>query len=146
MGPGGGEYWNLPQPPPCPTGPNTKPPGFSGAPALALYNTTTDCGGSGAANCNAQIVQQPLVEDELDRNYAGFLGNFIDAHKAPGSAPFFIYMPFSHTHVPLFFDPKFANSSARKTVFADTVMELDDTVNRIWQSVKDAGLEGDTLM
>jgi hypothetical protein len=55
-------------------------------------------------------------------------------------------MAFSHTHVPLFYDPKFANSSARKTIFADTTMELDDTVNRIWQAVKDAGLEEETLI
>lgn len=146
LGPAHGPYYNHPQPPPCPTGPNTNGPGFSGAPALPLYNSTTDCGGSGAANCNAQIVQQPVEEDQLDRNYADFLTRFIADHAAPGSAPFFAYMAFSHTHVPLFFDPKFANSSARKTVFADTTMELDDTVNRIWQAVKDAGLEENTLI
>ena len=55
-------------------------------------------------------------------------------------------MAFSHTHVPLFFDPRFANSSARKTVFADTTMELDDTVKKIWESVVRAGLENDTLI
>ena len=74
-----------------------------------------------------------------------YLGNYIKAHAAPGSAPFFAYMAFSHTHVPLFFDPKFANSSARKTIFADTTMEMDNTVTEIWQAVKDAGLEEETL-
>ena len=67
-------------------------------------------------------------------------------HAAAGANPFFMYMAFSHTHVPLFFDPKFANSSARKTVFADTTMELDDTVAGIWQAVKDAGKEEETLI
>lgn len=145
MGPANGPYYNLPQPPPCPTGPNTKGPNYSGPPALALYNTTTGCAGK---PCNTQIVQQPVKEDELDRNYGDFLRNFIMDHGPGGKStnPFFAYMAFSHTHVPLFFDPKFANSSSRKTVFADTTMELDDTVNRIWQAVKDAGLEEDTLI
>ena len=146
MGPADGPYYNLPQPPPCATGPNTRGPGYAGEPALPLYNTTTDCGGSGAATCNAQIVQQPVREDQLDRNYADQLGNFIAAHASADAPPFFAYMAFSHTHVPLFFDPKFANSSARNTLFADTTMEMDDTVRRIWQSVKDAGLENDTLI
>jgi arylsulfatase G len=55
-------------------------------------------------------------------------------------------MAFSHTHVPLFFDQRFANSSVRNTLFADTTMELDHTVNRIWQAVKDAGIENNTLI
>ena len=143
MGPGSGPYYNLPQPSPCPTGPNRNP-GGGGPSALALYNSTRDCGN--AASCNAQIVQQPLAEVELDRNYADYAGSFIRAHAAPGSAPFFMYMAFSHTHVPLFFDPKFANSSARNTLFADTTMELDDTVKRIWDAVVESGQANNTLI
>jgi arylsulfatase A-like enzyme len=145
LGPGGGPMYNLPQETPCATGPNTAP-NAGGPSALALYNSTLQCGDASAPNCNAQIVQQPLTENELDRNYAAYARNFIQGHAAPGSPPFFMYMAFSHTHVPLFFDPKFANSSARKTIFADTTMELDDTVNQIWQAVKDAGVENDTLI
>lgn len=113
---------------------------------MALYNATLNCGNASAPNCNKQIAQQPLVEVDLDRNYHEYLGSYIKAHAAPGSAPFFAYMAFSHTHVPLFFDPKFANSSARKTIFADTTMEMDNTVNEIWQAVKDAGIEDNTLI
>lgn len=145
LGPSGGPIWNLPAESPCPTGPN-KDPTAKGASALALYNSTKQCGDPNAKSCNAQIVQQPLTEDELDRNYKAFARSFIMDHAAAGSAPFFMYMAFSHTHVPLFFDPKFANSSSRKTVFADTTMELDDTVNGIWQAVKDAGVEENTLI
>ena len=39
MGPSGGPYYNLPQPSPCPTGPNTNPTA-SGPSGLALYNST----------------------------------------------------------------------------------------------------------
>ena len=144
MGPAGGPNYNLPQPPPCPTGPNTNPNGKEPS-ALALYNATTNCGGA-ADNCNAQIVQAPLTEVELDRNYAGYLDAFFHNHSAPGSPPFFAYMAFSHMHVPLFFDPKFANSSARNTLFGDTLMEADDTVRRIMASLRAAGLEDNTLV
>ena len=145
LGPAGGPNWNLPQESPCPTGPN-KDPTASGQSALALYNSTLHCGDATAPNCNAQIAQQPLTENELDRNYAEYAGNFIRRHAAPGSNPFFMYMAFSHTHVPLFFDPKFANSSSRKTIFADTTMELDDTVNQIWSAVKESGQANNTLI
>ena len=148
LGPEAGPYWNLPQMPPCPTGPNKEKPSYAGNPGLPLYNTTTDCGGKGLDNCNSEIVQQPVEENELDRNYADFMRSFILDHGPGGSStkPFFAYMAFSHTHVPLFFDPKFANSSVRKTIFADTTMELDDTVAQIWKAVQDAGLEEDTLL
>jgi arylsulfatase G len=149
LGPNHGPYYNLPQPKPCATGANTAP-ASSGQPALPLYNATRECGGvpaDGGGNCNAQIAQQPLAENELDSNYANYLGSYIAAHGASsGAPPFFAYMAFSHTHVPLFYDPKFANSSARKTVFADTTMELDDTVARIVASVRAAGIENDTLI
>ena len=145
LGPSGGPYWNLPMESDCPTGPN-QDPSASGPSALALYNSTTNCGNATAPNCNSQIIQQPLIETELDRNYAAGARNFIQAHAAPGSNPFFLYAAFSHTHVPLFFDPKFANSSARNTLFADTTMELDDTVKQIWEAVRDAGLANNTLI
>jgi len=152
LGPSGGPYYNLPQPPPCGTGPNAHP-GASEDPALPLYNATRNCGGPAAAvdnttaHCNAQIAQAPLVETELDRNYAAYLDAFIRNHSAgSGAPPFFAYMAFSHMHVPLFFDPKFANSSARNTVFGDTLMELDDTVARIVASLEAAGVRDDTLI
>ena len=143
MGPGGGPYHNLPQPPPCPTGPNTNPNGTEPS-ALALYNATRDCGG--AASCNAAIVQAPLVETELDANYAGYLDAYFRNHSGAGAAPFFAYMAMSHVHVPLFFASRFANSSARNTLFGDTLMEMDDTFARIWASLRAAGLEDDTLI
>ena len=142
MGPNGGPYWNLPQPPPCATGPN-KDPTSTDDPALPLYNATKNCGGG---SCNTQIVQQPLLENQLDSNYVDYLTSYFQQHSAPGANPFFAYMAFSHTHVPLFFDPKFANSSSRKTIFADTVMEFDDSVNRIIKALHTYGLAENTLV
>ena len=72
-----------------------------------MFSGTRNCGGvPDSGNCNAQIVQQPLDESNLDTHYADFLSRFIGDHAAgSGAAPFFAYMAFSHTHVPLFFDP-----------------------------------------
>lgn len=57
MGPEGGPYYNLPQPPPCATGPNKQPPSFAGQPALPLYHATTNCSGTATDTCNGVIVQ-----------------------------------------------------------------------------------------
>ena len=88
LGPSGGPIYNLPAESPCPTGPNNSPKA-SGASALALYNSTKQCGDPSAASCNAQIVQQPLSEDFLDRNYKACVAHPQPAkpRAAPEAAP-----------------------------------------------------------
>ena len=96
LGPAGGPIYNLPAESPCPTGPNNSPKA-SGASALALYHSTKQCGDPSAASCNAQIVQQPLSEDFLDRNYKKCVAHPKPAQPraAPGAAPSRAH---THTH------------------------------------------------
>lgn len=140
---------NIPPQAPCPTtGPTPLPD--TGRPALPLYNSTGPAC-SGHASCNADIVEQPVNITSLASRYAAAAREFILRHAVtPGSAtpaaPFFLYVPFSHVHVPLAHDPKWTNTSARKTLFGDTLMELDDTVGSIIQALADAGVERNTLV
>ena len=97
LGPAGGPIWNLPAEDPCPTGPN-KSPKASGPSALALYNSTRQCGDPNAKSCNAQIVQQPLTEDELDRNYKACVSS--PRKKPPARAAEKLHPP-PHTAEPL---------------------------------------------
>lgn len=141
---------NLPMEAPCPQNSSgkPKPPPDTGTPALPLYNSTgPNC--TGHASCNADIAQQPVDLTSLADVYAEGADEFISRHGAGGSRagiPFFLYMAFSHVHVPLAHAAKWTNSSARNTVFGDTLMELDDTVGRIIASLDAAGVRNNTLV
>ena len=129
------------KPPGCPTS------GPGNSPAIPLYNATAPrCTG---VSCNAEIVQQPVDLTHLDDFYADSAAQFFAKH-GPGGAlsgtPFFAYVPFSHVHVPLSHNPKFTNASVRRTLFADTLLEMDDTVGRIVASLKQNGLLDNTLI
>lgn len=47
--------------------------------------------------------------------------------------------------MPLFFEPKYRNSSLRGTVFGDTLRELDGLIENVWNSVKETGQEDNTM-
>ena len=68
--------------------------------------------------------------------------DFIGRHK---EEPFFLYVPHSMPHVPLFVSEKFAGKSG-SGLYGDVLMEIDWSVGQINQALKDHGLENDTLM
>ena len=54
-------------------------------------------------------------------------------------------MAFQHTHHPQFASKMFTNSSIRGT-FGDALNELDWGVGQIFDTLKEAGVENDTLV
>lgn len=67
--------------------------------------------------------------------------DFINRHK---NEPFFLYVPHSMPHVPLFVSDKFEGKSGTG-LYGDVMMELDWSVGQINQAIKDNGLEENTL-
>jgi arylsulfatase A len=59
--------------------------------------------------------------------------------------PFFLYMPHTMVHVPLFRDTPFVGRSARG-LYGDTVEEIDWSVGRILETLRELGLDRDTLV
>ncbi len=137
---------NIPAQTPCPTTGPGGPPPDTGTPALPLYNSTgPSC--SGHSSCNADIAAQPLDLHTLSDTYAGAADSFLARHAAgTGAAPFLLYVAFGHMHVPLAHAPRWTNTSARKTIFGDTLMELDATVGAIMASLSSHGLDDSTLV
>lgn len=67
---------------------------------------------------------------------------FIDRnHKQP----FFLYMPYSMPHVPLFASRKWTGRTG-KGIYADVIAEIDDSIGQILARVKQLGLTDDTLV
>ena len=117
------------------------------SPAIPLYNSTAPhCSGE---TCSADVIQQPADLTTLDDHYVQHVSDFLALHAAGGpraGRPFFAYVPFSHTHVPLSHNPRFQNKSRVNTLFGDTLLEMDDTFGRIMKALEQASLDTDTLV
>jgi arylsulfatase A len=67
---------------------------------------------------------------------------FIEKNK---ERPFFLYVPHSMVHVPIFVSDTFRGKSGAG-LFGDVVMEVDDSVGRILDALRRHGLDEDTLV
>ncbi|MDG2170465.1 MAG: sulfatase-like hydrolase/transferase, partial [Opitutales bacterium] len=85
---------------------------------------------------------QPADQALLTRWATESALKFIDKnHKDP----FFIYMPYSMVHVPIFASDRFLGKSGAG-LFGDVVMELDWSVGEVIKSLEDHGIREDTLV
>ena len=74
--------------------------------------------------------------------YAEHAVSFIKRHK---SKPFFLYVPHSMPHVPIFCSKKFEGKSGTG-LYGDVMMEIDWSVGQITKALKDSGVEDNTLV
>ncbi|MEO0330792.1 MAG: sulfatase-like hydrolase/transferase, partial [Bacteroidota bacterium] len=68
----------------------------------------------------------------------------VDFIKRSKDEPFFVYVPHSMPHAPIFCSDKFAGKSGTG-LYGDVMMEIDWSVGQIHQAIKDQGLEDNTL-
>lgn len=78
----------------------------------------------------------------LTKRYTEHAVDFIERHRAQ---PFFLYVPHTMVHVPLFVSPEFAGKSGRGT-FGDAVMEIDWSVGQILGALQRCGVDERTLV
>lgn len=93
---------------------------------------------------NNVVDPEVTAEDQtlLTRQYTERAVAFIEASH---SRPFFLYLPHTMVHVPLFAGKDFQNSTAKGT-FADVIAEIDWSVGRIVSTLQKLGLEHNTLL
>ncbi len=91
-------------------------------------------------------IVNPKVDGEAQTHlttwYTEHAVDFIARNKA---RPFFLYVPHSMVHVPLFVSEKFKGKSKRG-LFGDVVMEVDWSVGQILGALKKAGVDDNTLV
>lgn len=93
---------------------------------------------------NRVIDAEVTGEDqaELTTQYTERAVDFIGRHA---DEPFFLYVPHTMVHVPLFVSKKFKGKSGRG-LFADVVLELDWSVGQILGALKQHGIDEKTLV
>ena len=81
-------------------------------------------------------------QDRLTERYTEEAVKFIRAHQ---TAPFFLYLPHTAVHVPLHPGQKFRGQSTNGT-YGDWVEELDWSVGRVLETVRELGMGERTLV
>ncbi len=89
-----------------------------------------------------ETIEQPVDQTTLTQRYTTEAVRFIRQSKA---RPFFLYVPHTFPHVPLFVSEKFRGTS-RAGLYGDVVEELDWSVGQILQALRDEGLSERTLV
>jgi len=89
-------------------------------------------------------IEEVTPEDQkmLTTWYTDQAVDFIDRHA---DEPFFLYLAHSMPHVPLYCSEKFKGKSGAG-LYGDVMMEIDWSVGRVMETLKQKGLEDDTLV
>jgi arylsulfatase A len=91
---------------------------------------------------NDEIIEHPTDQKTLTKRYTEEAVKFIEKQK---DRPFFVYLPYTFPHIPLYASEKFQDTSIRG-LFGDVVEELDWSVGQINKTLDKLGLSDNTLV
>ena len=91
---------------------------------------------------NEEIVEHPAKQALLTKTYTEEAVRFIRTNR---EKPFFLYLPHTMPHVPLFVSERFKGKS-KGGIYGDVIEEIDGSVGEILGAVKEAGLDERTLV
>lgn len=87
-------------------------------------------------------VERPAEQTTITRRYTEEATRFIREHK---EEPFFVYLPHSMPHVPLFRSKAFAGKS-RRGLYGDVIEEIDWSVGQVLNTLRELNLDENTLV
>ncbi|MEW6236398.1 MAG: sulfatase [Candidatus Omnitrophota bacterium] len=94
---------------------------------------------------NETIVEYPVFQPTLTKRYTERAVDFIRrCHQA--DQPFFLYLPHAMPHKPLAASEEFYTPDTPSDLYADVIRELDASVGKILQTVKELGADENTLV
>ncbi len=115
------EYWNVP---------------------LIRSRRAADGEGAGEDGVVTEVLEQPADQTTITKRYAEEAVDFIRAHR---DEPFFVYLPHSMPHVPLFRAPEFEGHSGAG-LYGDVIEEIDWSVGRILDTLEEEGIAENTVV
>ena len=93
---------------------------------------------------DTQIIERPAEQTTLTKRYTDEAVKFIKS-SASAKKPFFLYMPHTMPHVPLFVSKDFYDPDP-KSAYKKTIAEIDWSVGQVLKALKDAGVDDNTLV
>jgi arylsulfatase A len=91
---------------------------------------------------NLEIAERPADQTTITRRYTEEAVSFITENK---ENPFFLYLPHSLPHVPLFRSKQFEGKSLRG-LYGDVIEEIDWSVGQVLQTLRDNKLDQNTIV
>ncbi len=91
---------------------------------------------------NDEIVERPADQRTITKRFTEETVAKIKEYK---DEPFFIYLAHSMPHIPLFRSEEFKDASLAG-IYGDVIEEIDWSVGRIIETLKEEGLDGNTLV
>lgn len=88
------------------------------------------------------VIEAPVDQSTLTKRYTEQAVRFMESHK---DRPFFLYLPHTFPHVPLFASERFHGKSGNGP-YGDTVEEIDWSTGRILETLERLDLDQDTLV
>ena len=92
---------------------------------------------------NETVVQYPVLQSELTRDYTRRAIDFIRRHR---DRPFFLYIPHAMPHKPLAASDDFYTPETPSDLYSDVIRELDWSVGQVLSELRDNGLDEDTFV
>lgn len=92
---------------------------------------------------NETVVQYPVVQTELTKDYTERAIDFIERNRAK---PFFLYLPHAMPHKPLAASNDFYTPETPDDLYSDVIRELDWSVGQILAKLRSSGLDENTLV
>ncbi len=89
-----------------------------------------------------KVIEENPDQTQLTTWYTERAVRFIKEHR---DQPFFLYLPHSMVHVPLFVSDKFKGKS-KQGLYGDCMMEIDWSVGQVLSTLKDTGIDEHTLV
>jgi arylsulfatase A-like enzyme len=94
---------------------------------------------------NGKVTIPRVTKEHQPHLTTWYTEHAVDFINRNADKPFFLYVPHSMCHVPLFVSDKFKDKSGQG-LFGDVIMELDWSVGKITEALTKNGLEDNTLV
>jgi len=89
-----------------------------------------------------EIIEEGPDQAQLTKRYTEHALRFIEENS---ESPFFLYLPYTFPHVPLYASAEFEGTSDRG-LYGDVVQEIDWSVGEIMKTLKESNLEENTFV
>lgn len=91
---------------------------------------------------DTEIIERPADQTTITKRYTQQAVQFIEQNK---KKPFFLYMPHTMPHIPLFRSEKFVGKSTRG-LFGDIIEEIDWSVGQVLDTLRKHNLDDNTIV
>ena len=92
-----------------------------------------------------QIIDDEITPEEQQDLTTDYTLRAVDFIKRNKDNPFFLYVAHSMPHVPLYVNERNENKT-KKGIYADVIWEIDWSVGKILESLKENGIDKNTLV